>query len=97
MPLELSNALDAWRAAQPEPELSRPEAIRRLMEAALAGQGRASAPAPPKPPAPATPASITPLAALDSWLAEHPEYQRRTIVMRKMLADIMAETARDEK
>lgn len=33
---ELSNDLDAWIAAQPEPKPSRPEAIRILMKQALA-------------------------------------------------------------
>jgi hypothetical protein len=31
-------ALDAWIAAQPDPKPSRPEAIRRLVELALARQ-----------------------------------------------------------
>src|SRR4051794_6122064 len=36
MPRELSAALDAWILAQPDPKPSRPEAIRRLIEAGLA-------------------------------------------------------------
>ena len=35
---ELSAALDAWIAAQPEPKPTRPEAIRRLLERALEGE-----------------------------------------------------------
>ena len=35
MPRDLSDALDAWIAAQPEPRPSRPEAIRRLLAEAL--------------------------------------------------------------
>jgi hypothetical protein len=33
-------ALDEWIAAQPEPKPSRPEAIRRLLDARLAGEKR---------------------------------------------------------
>jgi len=35
MSRELSAALDAWIAAQPDPKPSRPEAIRHLMEIGL--------------------------------------------------------------
>jgi Arc/MetJ-type ribon-helix-helix transcriptional regulator len=35
MPPELEAKLDAWIEAQPEPRLSRSEAIRRLLESAL--------------------------------------------------------------
>ena len=37
-PAELAR-LDAWIAAQPEPRPSRPEAIRRLLDRALSGEG----------------------------------------------------------
>jgi hypothetical protein len=37
-------ALDAWIAKQKEPELSRPEAIRRLVELGLAGAKKFAAP-----------------------------------------------------
>jgi hypothetical protein len=36
LPRNISDRLDAWIAAQPDPKPSRPEAIRRLVEAALA-------------------------------------------------------------
>ena len=36
----LSAALDAWIAAQPEPHPTRPEAIRRLVEAGLTAKPR---------------------------------------------------------
>jgi hypothetical protein len=36
VPIESIAALDAWIAAQPEPRPSRPEAIRRLLDEALA-------------------------------------------------------------
>jgi Arc/MetJ-type ribon-helix-helix transcriptional regulator len=36
MPPELEAKLDAWIKAQPEPRPSRSEAIRRLLESALA-------------------------------------------------------------
>jgi len=35
-PTELTAALDAWIASQPDPKPSRSEAIRRLIETALA-------------------------------------------------------------
>jgi hypothetical protein len=35
MPIALSRAVDAWIAVQPEPQPSRPEAIRRLLAEAL--------------------------------------------------------------
>jgi hypothetical protein len=35
MPIALSRAIDAWIAAQREPQPSRPEAIRRLLAEAL--------------------------------------------------------------
>jgi len=35
MPRALSEAVDAWIAAQPEPRPARPEAIRRLLAEAL--------------------------------------------------------------
>jgi hypothetical protein len=35
MPRDLSDALDAWISAQPEPRPSRPDAIRRLLARAL--------------------------------------------------------------
>jgi hypothetical protein len=35
MPRVLSDALDAWIAAQPDPKPTRPEAIRRLLHVAL--------------------------------------------------------------
>ncbi|MDP2354474.1 MAG: hypothetical protein Q8M31_00190 [Beijerinckiaceae bacterium] len=35
---ELSAAIDAWIAQQPEPRPSRPEAIRRLLDTAFAAQ-----------------------------------------------------------
>ena len=44
MPSNLSGALDAWIAAQPEPRPSRPEAIRRLLAEAL---GKPAETAPP--------------------------------------------------
>jgi hypothetical protein len=36
MPIALSRAIDQWIAAQPKPKPTRPEAIRRLLEKALA-------------------------------------------------------------
>jgi hypothetical protein len=36
MPPRSIDALDAWIAAQPHPKPSRPEAVRRLVEKALA-------------------------------------------------------------
>jgi len=37
-PPSIASALDAWIAAQPDPKPSRPEAIRRLVEQALAAK-----------------------------------------------------------
>jgi hypothetical protein len=36
---DLEAELDAWIEAQPEPKPSKPEAIRRLAQAGLAGKG----------------------------------------------------------
>jgi len=41
MSQELSAALDRWIAAQPDPKPSRPEAVRRLLTAALGVPPRA--------------------------------------------------------
>jgi Arc/MetJ-type ribon-helix-helix transcriptional regulator len=38
---DLSRRIDAWITAQPEPRPSRPDAIRRLLAEALAGEGAA--------------------------------------------------------
>jgi hypothetical protein len=43
LPSDLANALDAWASSRPEPQPSRSEAIRRLVERALAAEGVASA------------------------------------------------------
>ena len=37
---ELAARIDAWIAAQPEPQPSRPEAIRRLVELGLKAKGK---------------------------------------------------------
>jgi len=36
MPIALSHLIDDWIARQPDPKPSRPEAVRRLVEKALA-------------------------------------------------------------
>lgn len=41
MPLAALARLDAWIGRQPDPKPSRPEAIRRLVEQALDGEGPA--------------------------------------------------------
>jgi hypothetical protein len=45
MPIALSRAVDAWIAAQPEPQPSRPEAIRRLLAEALGKPAETARPA----------------------------------------------------
>jgi len=42
VPIETLNRLDSWISCQSEPRPSRPEAIRRLIEKALASEGRGS-------------------------------------------------------